>query len=126
MFGLKAAVMLDYILTPPRGRNDPVHALGELVRAAQQQCGVTDARAVRLHDCVYLLRTDALRNRRDTPLFVSLDGSVPALLREEASQQVADACGASPACIAPCVVHLCALRGLRRGRTMHWHASAHS
>ena len=98
MFGLKAVVMLDYLLTQPRGKSsDPVLALGELLSAAQQACGVTDARAVRLHDCDFLLRADALRQRRYSPLFVSLDGAAPALLDGEASQQVADACGASPA-----------------------------
>jgi hypothetical protein len=97
MFGLKTCVMLDYVLTQPRGKSDPVLALGELVAAAQQACRVTDARAVRLHGCIFLLRTDALKQRRYTPLFVSLDGAAPALHDEEASQQVADACGASPA-----------------------------
>ena len=97
MFGLKAAVMLDYVLTQPRGKSgDPVLALGELLSAAQA-CGVTDARAVRLHDCVFLLRADALRQRRYSPLFVSLDGAAPALLEEEDAKQVADACGAYPA-----------------------------
>ena len=93
MTGLKAAVMLDYVLVSKRVGGDTLGVVAQLLAASSRVRGVTVAHAVQLGDCVFMLRAEALQRRTDRPLFVSLAGSTPSKVAPPAAEQLAAACG---------------------------------
>lgn len=95
--------MLDYVVTHRRGASETVPALQQLLASASRLFDITDTHAVHLHDCCFLVRRPVGHERtpgREAPLFVSLDGTVPAVLDDEASKHLVNACGTGAAVMA--------------------------